>query len=106
MTDDFEPGTSKIDLDMAPETARENERNSTLMDATHRSEMSTIIEEPSVAAETPRERNKRSNATSRNREEESRDIAETSLRYVGRGHHLTGYSFSSNFTFYILFCLV
>ncbi|GFO10314.1 double-strand-break repair protein rad21-like protein [Plakobranchus ocellatus] len=49
VSDDFEPGTSRIDLDMAPEVARENERNSTLLDATRQSEMSTIVEEPSIA---------------------------------------------------------
>lgn len=54
VSDDIEPGTSRIDLDMAPEAARENERNSTLLDATRQSEMSTIVEEPSNAAETTR----------------------------------------------------
>ncbi|CAL1535067.1 unnamed protein product [Lymnaea stagnalis] len=45
VSDDFEPGSSKIDLDMAPEIARENERNSTLIDASKQIDMSTIIEE-------------------------------------------------------------
>ncbi|CAG5132996.1 unnamed protein product, partial [Candidula unifasciata] len=71
VSDDYEPGTSTIDLDMAPEAARENERNSTLMDATRQSEMSTIMEEPSNVAETSR----RSNASSVNR-----DLADVTLR--------------------------
>ncbi|XP_059174385.1 double-strand-break repair protein rad21 homolog isoform X2 [Physella acuta] len=45
MSDDYEPGSSKIDLDMAPEIARENERNSTLIDASKQLQMSTILEE-------------------------------------------------------------
>ncbi|RUS70994.1 hypothetical protein EGW08_021244 [Elysia chlorotica] len=49
VSDDFEPGASRIDLDNTPEVARENERNSTLLDATRQSEMSTIVEEPSIA---------------------------------------------------------
>jgi cohesin complex subunit SCC1 len=72
VSDDFEPGTSRIDLDMAPEIARENERNSTLLDATRQSEMSTIIEEPSNIVETTKRVN---NSSIINRE-----LAETSLR--------------------------
>ncbi|KAH9508293.1 Double-strand-break repair protein rad21 A [Bulinus truncatus] len=55
VSDDYESGSSKIDLDMAPEIARENERNSTLIDASK--QMETIIEEslnvtePSIAVE-------------------------------------------------------
>ncbi|XP_055871638.1 double-strand-break repair protein rad21 homolog isoform X2 [Biomphalaria glabrata] len=55
VSDDYDSGSSKIDLDMAPEIARENERNSTLVDASK--QMETIIEEsfnatePSVAVE-------------------------------------------------------
>lgn len=49
VSEDFETGASRIDLDMAPELARENERNTTLQDVTRLSEMSTIAEEPSVA---------------------------------------------------------
>jgi len=40
---------SRIDLEMAPEIARENERNTTLQDMSRVSEMSTIVEEASVA---------------------------------------------------------
>ncbi|BFZ21127.1 hypothetical protein BsWGS_24168 [Bradybaena similaris] len=75
MSDDYEPGTSRIDLDMAPEAARENERNSTLMDATRQSEMSTIIEEPSNVAETSR----RSHASSVNKELADRELAAREL---------------------------
>ncbi|KAH9508284.1 hypothetical protein Btru_050724 [Bulinus truncatus] len=55
VSDDYESGSSKIDLDMAPEIARENERNSTLIDVSK--QMETIIEEslnvtePSIAVE-------------------------------------------------------
>ncbi|XP_005103220.1 double-strand-break repair protein rad21 homolog isoform X1 [Aplysia californica] len=48
VSEDFEPGSSRIDLDLAPEIARENERNTTLADVTRQSEMSTIVEEASV----------------------------------------------------------
>ncbi|GFS15013.1 double-strand-break repair protein rad21-like protein [Elysia marginata] len=54
VSDDFEPGVSRIDLDITPEVARENERNSTLLDATRQSEMSTIVEEPSIAQDQSR----------------------------------------------------
>lgn len=60
---------------MAPEAARENERNSTLMDTTRQSEMSTIIEEPSNVAETSR----RSHASSVTKELAAKELAAREL---------------------------
>lgn len=48
--EDFDQTSSRIDLDLAPELARENERNTTLLDVTRQSEMSTIVEEPSIVS--------------------------------------------------------
>jgi len=56
VTEDFDHDTrSRIDLEMAPEIARENERNTTLQDVTRISEMSTIVEEPSVNQDSTRQ---------------------------------------------------
>lgn len=56
VTEDFDHDTrSRIDLEMAPEIARENERNTTLQDMTRMSEMSTIVEETSIAQDATRQ---------------------------------------------------